>query len=176
MASKYVDFRTIKIIGGVFTVFILLSAILFPVFACGCKLADNYSATISNCKQASLGMIMYAADWDDYLPTSHSWVNKVAVYINRPTIFNVSLDAGNTPRKFAMNKGISGRFVPKLDSEHGVMLFDSISNSDSPVGGKVLLAKYPKRDRYIIGFIDGHVEGMRTNQLKDVLWNPAIKK
>lgn len=176
MASKYVDFRTIKIIGGVFTVSILLSAILFPVFACGCKLADNYTATISNCKQASLAMNMYAADWDDYLPTSHGWADKAAVYINRPTIFNVSLDSGNPPRRFAMNKGISGHFVPKLDSEHGVMLFDSISNAPSPVGGKVLLAKYPKRDKYIIGFIDGHAKGVRTNQLKDVSWNPTIKK
>jgi len=48
----------------VIAIIAILAAILFPVFA-QAKLAAKASASISNVKQESLGMLTYAADYDD---------------------------------------------------------------------------------------------------------------
>lgn len=176
MAREYVNTKVIKAVGVLFTISLFAFAIFMPMLACACKQATRYSWTIANCKQTSLAMIMYAADWDEYLPGGHAWSEKVAAYAKDKSIFYVKLKPEVPPRRFAMNKGVSGQYVPKLDSNSTAMVFDSISNGDSPVGGKVLLANYPGRDKFVIGFVDGHVKGHESKELKDIIWNPVIKK
>jgi len=51
----------------VIAIIAILAAILFPVFA-QAKAAAKQTSDLSNCKQYSLGMIMYAGDTDDYFP------------------------------------------------------------------------------------------------------------
>jgi prepilin-type N-terminal cleavage/methylation domain-containing protein/prepilin-type processing-associated H-X9-DG protein len=51
----------------VIAIIAILAAILFPVFA-QAKVAAKRAASISNLKQHSLGIIMYAGDFDDYFP------------------------------------------------------------------------------------------------------------
>ena len=49
----------------VIAIIAILAAILFPVFA-QAKAAAKKTAGLSNVKQLNLGLIMYAADHDDY--------------------------------------------------------------------------------------------------------------
>ncbi len=51
----------------VIAIIAILAAILFPVFA-QAKLAAKKTVTLSNLKQASLGLIMYSTDSDDLFP------------------------------------------------------------------------------------------------------------
>ena len=176
MAKEYVDIKIIKWIGVLFTVGLFAFALFLPMLACACKQVSRLSWTISNCKQTSLATIMYAADFDDYLPSGHRWTEKVGLYAKNTTVFNVKLSTGDRARRFALNKSVTARQISKLETKNGVMLFDSISNGGSPVGGKVLLAKYPKRDIFVIAFLDGHVKGIRTNQLAELIWNPSNRK
>jgi prepilin-type N-terminal cleavage/methylation domain-containing protein len=56
----------------VIAIIAILAAILFPVFA-QAKAAAKASASLSNAKQQSLGVIMYCADYDDMLPIATTW-------------------------------------------------------------------------------------------------------
>ncbi|MBI5707257.1 MAG: prepilin-type N-terminal cleavage/methylation domain-containing protein [Armatimonadetes bacterium] len=57
----------------VIAIIAILAAILFPVFA-QAKTAAKKTVAISNCKQISLGVIMYGADYDDMYPRNDDCV------------------------------------------------------------------------------------------------------
>jgi prepilin-type N-terminal cleavage/methylation domain-containing protein/prepilin-type processing-associated H-X9-DG protein len=86
----------------VIAIIAILAAILFPVFA-QAKRAAKATADISNMKQLSLGLIMYAGDSDDMICAangtdndsatfSRTWVQKSAPYIKSLGIFQSPLD------------------------------------------------------------------------------------
>ena len=52
----------------VIAIIAILAAILFPVFA-RARAKAQQTTCLSNVKQIALGCLMYASDWDDYLPT-----------------------------------------------------------------------------------------------------------
>ena len=56
----------------VIAIIAILAAILFPVFA-QAKLAAKKTASLSNCKQTQLAVIMYAGDYDDTFPVITGW-------------------------------------------------------------------------------------------------------
>lgn len=56
----------------VIAIIAILAAILFPVFAQAREKARQ-TACLSNCKQIGLGIMMYAQDYDEILPSS--WMN-----------------------------------------------------------------------------------------------------
>src|SRR6187551_2129079 len=56
----------------VIAIIAILAAILFPVFA-QAKAAAKASASLSNTKQISLGVIMYSGDVDDNNPIATQW-------------------------------------------------------------------------------------------------------
>ena len=60
----------------VIAIIAILAAILFPVFA-QAKEAAKKSAGLSQMKQIGTALNMYAADWDDGIPT---WDSYYAVY------------------------------------------------------------------------------------------------
>jgi prepilin-type N-terminal cleavage/methylation domain-containing protein len=64
----------------VIAIIAILAAILFPVFA-QAKLAAKASASLSNTKQISLGIIMYSNDYDDMWPLSMAWNESNAAYV-----------------------------------------------------------------------------------------------
>lgn len=56
----------------VIAIIAILAAILFPVFA-QAKQSAKAAASLSNNKQETLGVIMYATDFDDVLPLGTAW-------------------------------------------------------------------------------------------------------
>jgi prepilin-type N-terminal cleavage/methylation domain-containing protein/prepilin-type processing-associated H-X9-DG protein len=64
----------------VIAIIAILAAILFPVFA-QAKVAAKRAGSISNLKQHSLGIVMYAGDFDDYFPR-HAYRNIGAAFPN----------------------------------------------------------------------------------------------
>lgn len=64
----------------VIAIIAILAAILFPVFA-QAKVAAKRAGSISNLKQHSLGIVMYAGDFDDYFPR-HQYLNVGSVAPN----------------------------------------------------------------------------------------------
>jgi prepilin-type N-terminal cleavage/methylation domain-containing protein len=56
----------------VIAIIAILAAILFPVFA-QAKAAAKKTASVSNIKQTSLGVLMYMGDFDDVFPQGAGW-------------------------------------------------------------------------------------------------------
>jgi prepilin-type N-terminal cleavage/methylation domain-containing protein/prepilin-type processing-associated H-X9-DG protein len=93
----------------VIAIIAILAAILFPVFA-QAKAAAKTSACLSNTKQIGLGIVQYAADYDDYytggwfvglwgtqdisIPNGrYTWLDAVQPYIKNTGIFTCATHA-----------------------------------------------------------------------------------
>jgi prepilin-type N-terminal cleavage/methylation domain-containing protein/prepilin-type processing-associated H-X9-DG protein len=75
----------------VIAIIAILAAILFPVFARAREKARQTSC-LSNLKQISLGMLMYAEDYDEMLPYYQrpwgwAWYHDIQPYLNNRDIF-----------------------------------------------------------------------------------------
>jgi prepilin-type N-terminal cleavage/methylation domain-containing protein len=87
----------------VIAIIAILAAILFPVFAQARESARR-SACVSNQKQAALGVLMYAQDYDEILPTQGNPANPRADISNYATSpFPVWI---NSAQPYVKNMGI----------------------------------------------------------------------
>lgn len=81
----------------VIAIIAILAAILFPVFAQAREKARQTSC-LSNGRQIGIAFLMYASDWDDYLPLttfplpSNSWTDQAQPYIRSRQIFRCPSD------------------------------------------------------------------------------------
>src|SRR5688500_17611825 len=103
--TKRRGFTLIEIL-VVIAIIAILAAILFPVFA-RAREAARRSACLSNLKQVTLGLLMYAQDWDEvmayhYVPDAGSdgfvspyaasanpcWINGTMPYVKNVGVFH----------------------------------------------------------------------------------------
>jgi prepilin-type N-terminal cleavage/methylation domain-containing protein len=90
MYHKRTAFTLIELL-VVIAIIAILAAILFPVFA-QAKLAAKAAASLSNTKQQSLGILMYANDYDDeWIPHMQYWLYETAPFTPVPA------EIGNYP-------------------------------------------------------------------------------
>ena len=92
----------------VIAIIAILAAILFPVFA-RARAKAQATQCLSNVKQITLGCLMYASDWDDYLPmyenywgdfdaadpdthANHYWGQMIYPYVKNLDIFMCPAD------------------------------------------------------------------------------------
>jgi prepilin-type processing-associated H-X9-DG protein len=107
-----------------------------------------FSSSLSNAKQATLGLIMYAADYDDVLPPAmgnepalHALVDP---YIKDPSVWRSYSPAG---ADFLSNPGLAFVKIPYVIAPATeVSFYESHDWSDG---------------RVIVGYLDGHVRGER---------------
>lgn len=64
----------------------ILAALLFPVFSL-VRAKARSGACQSNLRQIGQAMLMYAQDWDDYLPPRHQWQESLLSYVGNPRLF-----------------------------------------------------------------------------------------
>ena len=89
----------------VIAIIAILAAILFPVFAQAREKARQTTCT-SNMKQMGLAMMMYAQDYDEQLPLSHTadpwwwndWKYRILPYTKNEDIFNCPSAPANLNR------------------------------------------------------------------------------
>lgn len=89
----------------VIAIIAILAAILFPVFA-QARSAARKTVAISNQKQISLAMIMYANDSDDTLPRQDGCVLNSSLnsaHNNQPSTFDPAPQCSSGPFRFRMN-------------------------------------------------------------------------
>lgn len=77
-AQKRSGFTLIELL-VVIAIIAILAAILFPVFA-QARVAARGASSQSNVRQQSLGIIMYAQDYDETYPLDHNWGNPSAPF------------------------------------------------------------------------------------------------
>lgn len=149
--AKMRAMTTVGVLGGLSI--LLLPALLFPVFA-QAKLAAKKTASMSNMKQLSTGVLMYQADNDDQFPdmrTQPAFQEATMPYIKMVDLYYDLLD--NRP------------FTPNAN-----FAYASVTAIESPAEAIDLYGDLQKDSKgRIVGFADGHVKWL-TQEQWDILF------
>lgn len=143
----------------------VLAALLFPVFA-QAKKAALATGCMANARQASLGLLMYSADFDDRLPPAASWMDGAGTYMKTETIFHCT--AVRTPEGFgfAYNEALSGKkFAGMKNTAKIPFVFDSTLLGRNAASGMETLPTpgrhYRRGPSNTMAFCDGHTLSLR---------------
>ncbi len=150
------------------SVLAVLAAILFPVFARSKEKAQQTSC-MSNLKQISLGMLMYASDYDEHLPMKGNWCDAVYPYVTNRQIFVCPL-LPDAECGYAYNSQLSEAYLRRITSPaKAVSLFDARGGSWNLAGGRELVD--PRHNGGPnVAFADGHVKWMSESGLEMLEW------
>ncbi len=150
---------------GLLVLMAVMAAVLFPVFSQARHQAQEISC-LSNLKQQGLALRMYTVDYDDVLPRTAVWMDKLAPYTRRDAVFHCPglSRQGKGPYGYAYNAGLSGKSWGGIAAPESVRtLYDSTqlerSASDKmtslPVPGRHGSGSHRGNN---VGFGDGHVK------------------
>ena len=135
----------------------LQAAMMGPVFERARESARKASC-LSNVKNLSLAMQMYAADNDDSLPEASGWVEALMDYIMDESVLKCPDDESEATCSYGMNEALSGKSLAELaNPEEVVVFFETANPGDNPVGGAEDVVDPPRHmggNNY--GFGDGH--------------------
>ncbi len=125
-------------VAGCFGCGILGGAILFPVFQSSKHAAIKTNA-LSNMKQLSISVLMYAGDWDDKFPlrmeSAMTFRAATEPYSKSPQLYRSMNKAGG---EILGNKRLSGKSMAKIiNPAESIMMYDS-----KPWPGDKALAAY----------------------------------
>jgi hypothetical protein len=138
----------------------ILGALMFPVFA-RARSAARRTACMSNVKQLSLAVMMYAQDHDEKLPSAAAWQAGTAPYSRDPRAL-ICPEALNLPSGYAYNRMLNHRslaavLLPASTPE----LYDSTLGT--PNASDKLQSFAPRHLGVgIIGYVDGHIAAAAT--------------
>ncbi len=162
----------INLVGSFISLFFLgmVAAIALPAFFKAREHARQ-SSCLSNEKQLALGMLMYAADYDERFPLAENWTDGLYPYIKNNQIL-VCPSAPDNPCGYAFNSALAGLEQSKLKTPaEQVMLFESDAGRNA-AGGKNLLVPEPRHsggDNF--AFCDGHCKWYSRKSSASLRWD-----
>ena len=148
----------------------MLAAILMPAVFGALDLA-NATSSVHNVKQLCTAAQTYATAHRQQLPPADSWpqVFQEQVGLSRDVMTDPGDDKGG--RAYAMNAGLDGKAVAP-DMGRTVLFFECRPGAP-PAGGPDLLPDKPRHaGKYVIGFLDGHVESVAPEEVRQLIWQP----
>jgi hypothetical protein len=154
----------------------LLVPILFPVFS-RAREAARTATCVSNTKQLALGVLLYAQDHAEKLPAADKWCDQVLPCVKGPDVFKCPSVPG-AKSGFAFNRALSGRALGEIaDPTNTVLIFESNLGWNG-AGGLENVVSPPRhfaegRRAVVIGFVDGHVRKVSSDELSQLVWQPT---
>lgn len=163
------------IVSGIIMFFsIFLAAILFPVFQKARERAQQ-SQCLNNVKQLSVSMQMYLSDWRDAYPPTGRWNEAVSPYYRRSEILVCPRVKPAEP-SYAMNDRLAGRLARDVKyAASTVSLFESVPGPNRAGGPELLPAPPRHSSGHSVGYVDGHAETRRTEELNKEYWDPTAE-
>jgi len=132
--------------------------ILFPFFA---RTVDGspVGECFSNVKQLTLGMVMYAQDYDELLPARGvRWMDALTPYIKSGDLFHCPSDQKHF-YSYAMNSRLCGVKLESPAAEYAILLFESDRGVRSASDPLTSLCDPPRHARgWVFGFLDGRAK------------------
>ncbi|MCX5676288.1 MAG: DUF4190 domain-containing protein [Planctomycetota bacterium] len=150
----------------------VLAAILLPAVFGALDLANSASSA-NNVRQLCMTAHQYAASHREQLPPADSWpqVFREQVGLSADVMTDPGDDKGG--RAYAMNGGLGGTIQHPGPSQ--TVLFFECRPGAPPAGGPDLLPDKPRHaGRYVIGFLDGHVESVPPEEVRQLIWQPRF--
>ena len=128
----------------------------------------------SRVAQLSKSVMMYAEDYDDVFPTPPSNWPKLMFPYYRFRQMEESPFAPGAGRAYAINENLAGVRMSAVYAPSRTVLFFEAALGAPAAGGPELLPKVPRhRDRYVVGFVDGHVADVPKDEVRDLSWKPG---
>ena len=148
----------------------MLAAILMPAIS-SARGAAYSAASANNVRQLCSVAQMYAATHDQQLPPADSWPQVFQEQMGLPAGVMADPVGEEGGRAYAMNAALNGS-IAYPDVGRTVLFFECKSGAP-PAGGPDLLPDKPRHGgKYIIGFLDGHVESVAPEGVRRLLWQP----
>lgn len=114
------------------------------------------SQCLMNVKQLAVGMVMYAADYDDNLPPASRWLELNPEF--KKDISRAICPTSHQDPAYALNQDLTLAAISKQpDPEKAVMLFESTAPSPNPTGGPTTFNP-AHVDKGVLAFLDGHAK------------------
>jgi prepilin-type N-terminal cleavage/methylation domain-containing protein len=162
----------------VIAIIAILAAILFPVLS-KAESKARQTACVSNIRQLSMSMLMYAQDNNGNLPNANTWTTDISNYASKRKIFQCPADSNAN----AVSYGLNGLL---MDANGKGLLLDAVTepadcgllvDSDSApflscgiVGGGNAKYIYNINLRHLNGccmsYVDGHVDAVDGSKTK----------
>ena len=152
-------------------IFILMS-VLLPALI-GSRQKARAIISMNNAKQLCVAMHLYCDNNDGRLPPVDRWTHLILPYIgNNRAILPVS-PSRNDQRPWAMNVQLEGKKINEISNPQRTVLIFESTFPNPPAGGPEMLPGKPSAQGYLIGFVDGHIECVRPEHLRKLIWIPA---
>lgn len=156
------------IILSIFSIFIVfpIMAILVPAFGKAHERAQR-SSCLSNLRQISIGLQLYALDYDGHFPPAASW-NQAVLSMHTPKQVLICPAAGGREVSYAINRRLAGKTSANLVSPgETALVFDSIPGANMAGGADVIPNPSRHGEDNIMGFADGHVKPVSREEMRD---------
>ncbi len=124
----------------------------------------------TNMTLIGMEMLVYLNEYDDDFPTPSKWCDLLIKHTNaKPSLLHCK-GATEGPCNYAMNKNIEkGSLKAPPDV---VILFETHPGWNQSGGHEILTTDNHKGKGCNILFMDSHVEFVKTEELKDLKWEP----
>ncbi|MHB1455959.1 MAG: hypothetical protein ACYC0V_03485 [Armatimonadota bacterium] len=151
-------------------IFVLLAAVLFPVFN-RARGAAKSTSCLSNTKQIATAFMMYTSEFDDRMPLGNNWQPALDPYIKSRYIWKCP-SAQTTDPCYAFNSKLVKARLSDINAPYNtVMVYESIPGMNQR-GGKKLLPSPPRHEYgHSIGFVDGHAKGVKPKEIDLLIWD-----
>lgn len=148
----------------------IFAAAFLPAFAKAKQKAQTINC-VSNVKQLSIAMRIYATDNQDHYPAATNWCDTLRSHAGMTNVFHCPADSSGVRCSYAFNAQLAGAEVGKV-APGTVMIFEA-NGGWNISGGEELMLAQPRHGRLIVvGFADGHVEQVPASRLSQLQWNP----
>jgi prepilin-type processing-associated H-X9-DG protein len=147
----------------------MLAGILMPAMFSARDMA-YLEASQNNVKQLCKAVHMYANVNGDKLPPEGEWPRIFGPTVGGDKLVDPSDPGGALA--YAMNARLNGT-IRHADSARVVLFFERTYAPGPMDGGPELLPDKPRHaGRYVIGFLDGHVERVAPEEVRRLIWQP----
>ena len=129
--------------------------------------AARQTACLSNLKQISLGLLMFATDYDDVLKFKpDKYKASITPYIRNADVFTCPLDPKGTV-SYSFNAKLAGISMSKIAKPAETVL---------AYEGKNGVLNFRHKGRATVAFADGHVKVIDKEMAKKLIWNANGKQ
>ena len=150
----------------------MLAGIQMPTMFGAMDMA-HATSSMHNVKQLCTVAQVYAASHRRQLPPADSWPQVFQEQMGFPAAVMADPADQQGGRAYAMNAGLNGS-IAYPDVGRTVLFFEC-KPGGPPAGGPDLLPDKPRHaGKYVIGFLDGHVESVPPEEVRRLIWQPGL--
>ena len=150
--------------------FALMLGILLPALA-RVRCVSYRMVCGTNMSGLGKAMMIYSNDYDDKFPTSSKWCDLLIDHAEVSPLHLQCKGATEGPCNYAMNDNIDKLNINSAPPDM-VLLFETHPGWNQSGGPELLTTENHQDDGCTVLFVDGHVEFVRTHNLKNLRWTP----